>query len=146
MTLREATRSDVPAIVATGQRFIQASSYARALQDNPEQFMAFVAWLIEDPQGQVWVLEHRGSVCGILGATSFVHPMDGLPAAAEMFWWVDPETRGHGLKLLRAFEAWARARGARKVIVAAPTPDVERLYERLHYTRVETSYERMIAC
>lgn len=146
MTVREATVDDVPGIVATGQRFIRGSVYGRFLGENPAQLELFATWLIAQPDGELWVLEHDGAIRGLLGATVFVHPMDGTVTASEMFWWTDPEVRGHGLKLLRAFETWARERGARKTTVVAPTPDVERLYERLHYAKVETSYERMIPC
>jgi GNAT superfamily N-acetyltransferase len=146
MIVREATIDDVPAIVATGQRFIRGSVYRDLIGENPEQLGAFATWLLEQPDGAIWVLEHDGTVRGLLGATAFVHPMDGTLTASEMCWWVDPDVRGHGLKLLRAFEAWARTRGAHKTLVVAPTPDVERLYERLHYAKVETSYERILAC
>jgi GNAT superfamily N-acetyltransferase len=146
MIVREATVDDVPGIVAAGGRFIRGSVYQRMLGENPAQIGSFATWLINHPDGAAWVLEHDGAVRGILGATVFVHPMDGTLTAAEMCWWVDPEMRGHGLKLLRAFETWARDRGARKTVVVAPTPDVERLYERMHYAKVETSYERLIPC
>ena len=146
MTTRLATVDDVPGIVAAGQRFIRGSVYQRLIGENPAQLGSFATWLIEHPDGAAWVLEHEGVVRGMLGATAFTHPMDGTMTAAEMCWWVDPEVRGHGLTLLRAFEAWARERGARKTIMVAPTPEVERLYERLHYAKVETSYERMLTC
>ena len=144
MILREAQLEDTSDVVAAGQRFIRASSYSQALEDRPEEFARFVAWLIDDDQGAVWVLEQDGAIKGILGAVAHPHPMDGLLTASEMFWWVDPDVRGHGLKLLRAFEAWATRLEARKMVLSAPTPDVERLFERLHYTRTEASYQRNV--
>lgn len=143
MRVRQATVDDVPAIVATGDRFVQDTVYREALADNPAQRAHFVTWLVTTPDGAVWVLEDQDTVVGILGGMIYAHPMDGRRTAAEMFWWVDPGARGHGLKLLRAFERWAVAQEAEKVVVAAPSSEVERLCERLHYVKREVSYERM---
>lgn len=60
--------------------------------------------------------------------------------ARDMGWWVKPEKRGTGaaILLLRSFEGWARAQGARKVMIGQTgVIDIEkttRLFEHCGYT------------
>lgn len=101
-------------------------------------------WLIEDDMGTVFVSERDGAVTGMIGMTIYSHPISGLPTATEMFWWVAPEHRGHGLRLLSIATTWAKAAGAVELQMIAPTPEVGRLYARLGYTLVETAYARTL--
>lgn len=63
-------------------------------------------------------------------------------AAEEVVWWVEPVFRGHSLSMLREYEQWAADKGAHAVKVAslAVFPETEKLYERLGYERLETSW------
>lgn len=63
-----------------------------------------LAGLIASPDGAVWV-SAGGFIAGSLRPT-IINP---APVACEHGWWASD---GSGLRLLRAFETWARARGA----------------------------------
>lgn len=142
--IREATLEDVPAIVAMGQRFLAETVYRDRLANSPGHMRALAERLVAGEMSAVFVDEIDGALHGMLGLFVFEHPMSGEQVAAEAFWWVDPEVRGRGLQLLRRAEVWARAAGATVLHMIAPTDDVARLYERLRFTRLETTYGRTL--
>ena len=80
-----------------------------------------VSKLIGDPAGCVLVTE-GGFIAGLIQPT-IISP---APVAKELGWWASD---GSGLRLLRAFEAWAKEQGADLVqLSTAPSgPDLERL-------------------
>lgn len=145
MTVREATAADVPEMVTMGLRFIASSPYAVHLTPDPERMALVVERLVEDPRGLALVLEQRGgALVGMLGVMVDAHFLTGLPTMSELFWWAEPVARGHGLRLLRAAERWAKAQGAVVAQMIAPTEDVGRLYLRLGYEPLERSYQRSL--
>jgi GNAT superfamily N-acetyltransferase len=141
--IREATLGDVPRLVEMGARFL-ASTYAGSLTDNPVQMAHLAKHLITLETGLVLVAERSGRVVGMIGMLIFPHVLSGELCGGELFWWVDPEARGVGLRLLRRAETWAIDRGAVRLQMVAPTPDVGALYERLGYAFVETAYSRRV--
>lgn len=139
-TIREATVDDVPALVAMGQRFIRGSVYATRLRENVAQMAVAAERLIASEDGMVLVLDAVSDLVGMIGLVFFEHHLSGEATAGEVFFWVDPEYRGRGLRLMRHAEQWARDKGATTIQMIAPTPDVGRLYERLGYAELEVSY------
>ncbi|MDQ3170236.1 MAG: GNAT family N-acetyltransferase [Acidobacteriota bacterium] len=145
MMMRKATSDDVPRLVEMGHRFLSSTSYAGAIADNPDQMAATASMLIEHPHGCVLVAENEAhALVGMLGAIVYAHHISGESVCGEVFWWVEPEHRGVGVRLLRAIETWATGKGALKMQMIAPTPDVCVLYERLGYAPVETAYQRTL--
>lgn len=67
-------------------------------------------------------------------------------AAQEIAWWVDPSCRGIGLGMLQEYEEWAISKGAKAIRVAslAVFPETEKLYERVGYERLETSWVKWL--
>lgn len=63
-------------------------------------------------------------------------------AAQEIAWWVEPDARGIGTGMLREYEEWAIRKGAKAIKMAslAVFPETEKIYERLGYERLETSW------
>ena len=66
------------------------------------------------------------------------HYLTGEPTAFKSAWYALPEARGLGAHLLRAFEAWAKAKGARRLIVAGRQERTLALLSRLGYAPLET--------
>lgn len=91
---------------------------------------AAVARLIDSDSGIVLVTG-GGFIAGALVPT-IINP---APVAQELGWFA---TDGSGLRLLRAFEAWARGRGA-MLIQLSTAPDGPDL-TRLGYRRAETAW------
>lgn len=143
--IRPATENDVPTLVAMGEQFIASTEYAAHIDIVPAEMAALLTRLVTTDGATVLVAEYDGRVVGMLGLTSFDHPMSGVPVVGELFWWVMPEVRGTlGLSLLRRGESWARERGARVMQMVAPNDRVAAAYRALGYVAVETSYQRSL--
>lgn len=127
-----------------GERFLTQTVYRGRVTVNPEQMAKLVAQLLDGETGVIFVSEHEGDVVGMIGLLAFLHPIAGELSVSEVFWWVEPEHRGGGVRLLKRAEAWAREIGAVKLFMVAPTAEVGQLYERLGYASLETCYERAL--
>lgn len=128
-----------------GTRFLTETEYAGRVPVNPPAMTRTLEMLITSEVGAVFVSERNQQVTGMIGLFVFEHPLTGALAAHEMFWWVDPEHRGQGIRLLKWAEEWAREAGAQHVHMIAPSRAVERVYERLGYGYVEAAYQKAIA-
>lgn len=142
--IRAATAADVPALVAMGCRFLAETSYGARLRCDPVHMTHFALALLQHHDGHIFVAEQDGHPVGMLAVQCFLHPYSGDRYAAELWWWVNPEARGHGLRLLRAAEVWAKAHGAVKLHMIAPTDTIGHLYARRGYVPLETTYERSL--
>jgi GNAT superfamily N-acetyltransferase len=73
-------------------------------------------------------------LCGVLAP----HYFTGEATAFKTAWYALPGSRGLGAHLLRAFESWASAKGARRLIVAGRQERTLTLLSRLGYVQLET--------
>jgi len=133
---------DVPALVAMGRQFAQTEMYRDVLRENPDQMTVVATNLIEHESGTVLVLEREGVLVGMIGIVCTLHFLSGEMYAGEVFWWVTPEKRGDGVRLLKAAESWAIERGAKTLQMIAPTERVGQFYDRMGFARMETSYQK----
>lgn len=144
MTIREATFDDVPRLVELGCEFLKNSRYQGSIAPNPDAMALLVGALIEQPHGLVLVSEDGGEVTGMIGVIATFHPMSGEKVMSEMFWYVTPDKRGHGVRLLFAAEKWAKHHGIAKSIMISPTKKVSSLYRRLGYSKLEEQFVKAI--
>lgn len=142
--IREATPADTPRLVEMGERFLTETIYRGRVTVNPAQMAATVTLMRGGEVGKIFVLEINGAVVGMIGLLIFIHPIAGETTVSEVFWWVEPEHRGGGLRLLKRAEQWARTQGAVKLMMIAPTAEVGQLYLRLGYEPLETTYQRTL--
>lgn len=142
---RLATLADVDRIAEMGERFRASTVYRDTLAENRGQLAVLATRLIDSPDGDVLVVEQHGALVGMLALLAYPHHMSGERIAGELAWWVAPEARGCGVRLLRDGEAWARAQGAVYLQCIAPTPEVEGLLARLGYAPLERTYQRRLA-
>jgi GNAT superfamily N-acetyltransferase len=140
-TIREADLSDLEVIVALGLRFASESVYADRLMVTEAGVRTTAQWLLGG-SGTIFLSDKDGAVVGMIGVSILPHFLSGMLYGAEVFWWCNPEHRGHGLRLLRRAEQWAQERGARFFQATAPTDDVSAIYERLSYRKIETGYQK----
>lgn len=138
--IRPATRADVPDIVDLGERHLRDSHYAEFIEPDREHMAAFARMLIDVPCALLLVAEQGGRIIGSIGVMATPHPYSGAPVMSEMFWYVAPEARGDGVRLLKAAEAWGRSVGARHVIMIAPDSRVSAFFQRLGYARLEEQF------
>jgi GNAT superfamily N-acetyltransferase len=128
-----------------GERFLTETVYRGRVAVNPAQMTTLVDGLIAGENGEIFVAEQAGELVGMIGLLVFQHPIAGERTVSELFWWVEPEHRGGGVRLLKRAEQWAREQGAVKLFMVAPTAAVGTLYERLGYEYLEAAYQKAVA-
>lgn len=143
--IRDATAADIPRLVEMGTRFLTETVYSGKVPVNPPAMTRTLELLLASDLGALFVSDVGGVVTGMIGLLVFEHPITGARTAQELFWWVEPEHRGHGVRLLARGEQWAVAAGAERLHMIAPTPAVGHLYERLGYDFLESAYQKAIA-
>ena len=142
MLIREATLADIPRCVAMGEAFLD-ELYPDLIHATTESLTQVCTDMIAQPHTVVFVSEQEGQVTGMIGLVVVPHFLSGERVAVELFWWMDHDVRGQGLKLLACGETWARAQGAIRLQVTAPAlTDIGILYGRLGFRPVETAYVR----
>lgn len=146
MVIRPATVAEVPDLVLMGQHFLAQTPYQDVIADNPQQMQTLATQLLTcGAAGTILVAEDRGgALVGMIGLVVAPHFLSGELAAGEVFWWVEPEHRGAGLRLLKAAEQWATDAGAVSLQMIAPDDRLGALYARRGYQLVERSYLRKL--
>ena len=137
--IRDAKLEDIPRMVEMGQHFRKGTSYDKYLRDNPERMGELGRQLIE--KNSLLVAEREGNVIGMLGYIVYDHFISGDRIAGEVFWWVEPEYRGDGPRLLREMKLRAKQAGAKFYQMIAPTAKVGKFYERLGCSYVEETWQ-----
>lgn len=138
--IREAILADVPRLVEMGIRWVHEGPYADHITPRAEPMAKLATMLIEADHGMIWVSDHGGSLVGMLGVIATFHPYSGDPVMSEMFWYVEPEHRGQGVRLLKTAEAWARSHGVTASIMISPSAKVSTFYRRLGYELLEEQF------
>ena len=144
--IREAKLEDMDAVVRMGIRFAEETEYGDKLIPDPVRVTRLAADLIAMERGAVFLAESDAGPTGIIALWVLEHPLSGEPIGQEIIWWTAPEANGIGSRsLLRVAENWARAKGAKSMLMATADPDrVGKLYERMSYTPYEQLYRRRL--
>jgi GNAT superfamily N-acetyltransferase len=116
--IREATADDLPAILDMVARLHEAAHIALPMHRSYAD--AFVRALMTSADGLVAVWDREGQPVGMLVASVGTASISPARVAIEHGWWVNPESRGAGSRLLAHYEAWARQRGC--VMARMSTP------------------------
>ena len=143
--IREATAADLPPLLLIAKAFgDEAPDTHNYDLDKVEAMLRFC---IYDDNAVVYVMEMDEVVVGgIVGVVAEMWASYDL-SATEVAWFVDKKYRGRGaLKLLRAFEDWAESKEADYITVAdiEGIANLEPLYKRKGYSKVETSYSKRV--
>ena len=134
---RRATFDDVARFVELGLRFYQEEGGREA---SPNALASFAISHVCDPD-RVYLAAGdpiAACLCGMIAP----HYLTGEPTAFKTAWYAIPGARGYGAHLLRAFEGWAKEKGARRIIVAGRLDRTLTLLERLRYQPLETVYSK----
>jgi len=143
-TIRAATEADVSRLMEMGQRFQRETVYCRGTAWDVDQMGKTARGLIAAEDGLLLVATRDEVVIGMFGALIFTHPITAERTAAEVFFWVEPESRGYGVRLLRRAEQWAERHGAARMQMIAPSPEIETFYRRLGYRALEVTYDKAL--
>ncbi len=131
--VRLGTPSDLARFVELGLRFYGEEGGREAC---PRQLARFAMSHLHD-EHRVFLVAGEpvaAFLCGVFAP----HYFTSEPTAFKTAWYALPGARGLGAHLLRAFEAWARAKGARRLIVAGRHTRTLTLLSRLGYVPLET--------
>lgn len=143
--IREATAADIPSILIISKQFgDEAPATHNCDLDKVE---AMVRFCIYDDNAVVYVMEIDGNIIGVIVGVVAEMWTSYDVSATEVAWFVDKNYRGRGaLKLLRAFEDWAEWKEADYITVAdiEGIANLEPLYKRKGYSKVETSYSKRV--
>lgn len=138
--IRAATHADIPRLVELGTLLHDTSTYA-ATSFNPDKVARFLGQLI-DGLGVVFAAEVNGVVVGgFAGAITEQWFSDDL-LAYDYSLFIEPSKRQGvmALKLILAFQNWAKAKGAKHIHMGITTgintEGTARLYTRLGFQYV----------
>jgi GNAT superfamily N-acetyltransferase len=149
MKLRFAKHSDLSECVDIGEKFWEHSPYADAFPYNAGAVLGLLTALI---QGQfMLVAEHEEQIVAVAAVLVASSPFDPeLRVATELFWYVDPETRGLGVGqlLMDGLEDLARTKGAKICSMGSmSTSDpkaAERLFKKSGYKLTEKTFTKVL--
>lgn len=106
---------------------------------NPEKAASLVQYFVSDPASGGFVCEVDGVVVGIIGGAVAEYFASDNKYVADILIYVEPKFRGTSafVRLIKAFEEWARAQGVPDVILGISL-DIEPeqavcVYEKLGY-------------
>lgn len=145
--IREASPDDLPKLVKLASQFYSVSTH---LEDfSLDSFCENWSKLITGP-GVIFLSTDGTEITGALGGVAYPDINSGTQQAVEFFWWVDPEYRGHGVRLYKAFEEWAKARGCsvlRMMALSDSKPEqLFKFYSRKGFKLVEFHYVKNLCC
>jgi GNAT superfamily N-acetyltransferase len=144
LIIRRATRPDVPALIALGRRFNDASGLNLAFSE-PRAIQAITAAIDLPDRLALTLATPAGPLAGFLFAHVGLPPFSTTRVVAEDAFWIEPDHRGGrtALRMISEFEAWARAQGAASASLSAlQSSRVAALYERLGYVRSEAHFTK----
>jgi hypothetical protein len=145
--VREATYEDIFELLMLAFEFSK---------EGPDHFKPFEKDVVEErltgaignEDYLVLVLENKGEIQGSIVGVCIAPWMMTEPFAVELAWFVRKSARdGRGaIKLVRAYESWAKSKGVTKICMSDLTKvqGLGKLYERLGYSLSETSYIKEI--
>jgi hypothetical protein len=147
--IREATETDVHQLVQVGSHFFSEMGYSRTVPFD-ELSCATGIHRLMDAGAMIFVADVDGEVVGtIIGLMSSLWCQPHVPTAVEMAWWVMPKYRGPiGIRLLRKFEEWGKAQGAKFLVMSDIALDgksgVADMLGRMNYQTVERTHMKVI--
>ena len=138
--MRDATLSDIPDLLAMGERFAAAIGLNDTVGYDPASVERLFRTLIESDDG-ILIMADGGAAGGLVHPSLFNNEHR---TGQELFWWVDPDKRGQGVKLMAALEDAARAKGAASWMMstmdALDHEGAARVYERRGYRATDRNY------
>jgi hypothetical protein len=135
--IRRATLDDVARLIELGAQFYAEDGKRPA---STAELARFAVSHICDPERACFVAGDPavGVLCGVIAP----HYFTGEPTAFKTAWYVLPGAKGYGAYLFRRFEAWAKEKDARRLIVAGRHERTLGLLSHLDYQPLETVYAK----
>ena len=145
MIVRDATALDVGALVALVIEFA-AVAYPNDAP-SPEHIRGVIQGAMSNEGSLVAVLEgNDGSVQGCFMGARIQNMISGQSTAVEVLFYVRPDKRGHGARLLAFAEQWAEDRGCKAMYLSCPASAVRaaRYFEAKGYKLTECHFGKVL--
>jgi GNAT superfamily N-acetyltransferase len=149
-TIRNATEADVDTIVKMARHFIAFAPHAAVAEYDDEDLANAARACMQ--HGLLIVAEQDNEIIGmLLGIVSGLWFAPRTLWASELAWWVEPAARGGtaGIRLVTAFQDWAREQGAKVVAMSSLHLDhdtrVGNVLERMGFEQSEHTYIKRIS-
>lgn len=145
MKVRHATTKDIANVVNASVQFA-AGAYP---DDDVDEvyFSTVIEVAITRDDAVVAILEGpKGDFGGVFYAAMGPHPLNGSLICAEAIVWTADRYRGHGPKLLRFVEDWARKKGCKTAILSRPYRQERpgKVFEAWGYAPSEVWYRKAL--
>lgn len=144
MIVRPADLADIGNIVRGIEEFVASSSY-RADPVNEDHVRHTLKAIIEAPDGIVAVLDNdAGEFSGCFVGVAHAHLFSAERILAELFIYTTKAARGHGNKLRRFAEEWAKGAGCGAFLIAHPMSEahLEKVYRRWGFEPHEVHFKK----
>lgn len=147
MEIRCLEYADIPETVELARKFVEESAFSR-FQFSPEKMASNLSLAVTHPHvAFCQVVEHDGRLVGALVGyiSEFFFGHDLI--ASDSGWFILPEYRGSrsAVKLLKNFQTWAKANGAKEVAMGVSTDVTPEktgaLLQKLGYKHVGGNYK-----
>lgn len=140
--MRKATISDLPRLAECADEFYRASKFLKRF--DLDKFVALWSALLGNETGVIFLLEDAGKITGTIGGMIYPEPYSGELIATEFFWYCLESHRGGGLRLLKAFEQWAREQGCAQIrmvhLMDSMPEKLDRVYKHYGYVEAERHF------
>lgn len=137
-----ASQLDLPEFEELGRAFFKEAGFTHRFE--PVQFRSNWKKLMDVGMGRIVGAFSGAVLVAVLGFVVAPDLNDGKTVAYETFWFSHPDHRGHGLRLIRSYEGYARAAGAERMsMVHLNNLNADRLgilYNRMGFRPAETHY------
>jgi GNAT superfamily N-acetyltransferase len=144
--IRQATKNDLPALAQMGLKFVEEGSLPFKI--IPKIWVKNWSKFMDMGIGHVLLSTQAGQPTGTIGAFFVPDPNNDEPIMAEAFWYVLPEHRGAGVKLLISLEGLAKRLGAKRLSMvhlhSINSDKLGKLYEARGYKPTESHYIKEI--
>ena len=145
MKVRHATTKDIANVVNASVQFA-AGAYP---DDDVDEvyFSTVIEVAITRDDAVVAILEGpKGDFGGVFYAALGPNPLNGSLICAEAIVWTADRYRGHGPKLLRFVEDWARKKGCKTAILSRPYRQDRpgKVFEAWGYAPAEVWYRKAL--
>lgn len=145
MEYREITNEDFPALCDLGQMMHKEGSFSHLKFSKPRLLETFKCYM-SDPD-RIGIIAMQGEKpCGMIGGYVSKYYFSEELVANDIAWFVVPELRGTqvGLRLLDAFEEWAKSKKVSELRIGISTgvnmEAFDRLMKKRGYSMVGANY------
>ena len=141
--ITDATQYDLESIYKCAVSFFEYARYEEkyGLPLDKDSFIKMVIPYVEDGicllYRETEFGEVRGGICGMVIPWGY---NNSIKICMELFYWMDPDVRGQGIKLIKAYEERVKEAGARNMMIQPETELTEKiamLYKRRGYKMLE---------